>query len=473
MLKRDTFIVAATVGLVSAAPVWGRVQAPPPTVSTIRQEVEQALNTFTFHDRPGVAILIARGDKVVVEKFRGLANIELGSPLTSRNVFAIASITKMFTAAAIVSLAQDGRLSLDDRLSVYLPTLSFSHDVTLRQLLNHTAGISDRAVDPQPGYSRRDVNTASQVAEIGRRPLEFVPGQKQVYSNSGYILLGAVIEAVADEPWYDFMQHRFFTPLGMSDTRYGQAGAIIPRRASGYTGDDSTPALQNAGFISMTIPAAAGGLVSTVRDLRLWMRALANGRVVGPEGFLQMQQPVRTPSPSPDPYGFGTYVWNVRGETMIGHSGQINGFASVLAYIPAQDITVVVLANDDRFDAQTMGRRLAAIAIGAPYPVADRVAMPVSEMRALVGRYQADDAPARSISIKDGMLHAQRGAGNAIPIQMTTDGQLHFVPDALTYFVPIKDQSGRVIALDQFRNGEGPPMRLNRKTTSSVSSAGR
>jgi hypothetical protein len=164
------------------------------------------------------------------------------------------------------------------------------------------------------------------------------------------------------------------------------------------------------------------------------------------------------------PYGMGMYIWKVRGETMIGHTGQINGFASILAYLPSRDITIVALGNDDNFDAQNFGRRLAAIVLGKPYPTVVGTPIPATDLAALAGSYQ-EGPLIRTLSVKDGRLYSQRGKGKVVPMQMTTDGQLHFIPDELSYFVAIRDRSGAVVRLDNYEHGDGPPRPVPRVRT--------
>ena len=163
-------------------------------------------------------------------------------------------------------------------------------------------------------------------------------------------------------------------------------------------------------------------------------------------------------------YGLGVYVWTVHGDTMIGHTGQIPGFAAMVGYLPAQDVTIVALGNDDSFDARVVGRRLAAIAIGSPYPDVVPVAMAAETLQALTGQYRIDESTVRTLTVKDGRLYAQRGSGSVLPLQVTAEGRLHFDPDELTYFVPVRDPSGRVVRLDYYQDGEGPPQSLPRVT---------
>jgi D-alanyl-D-alanine carboxypeptidase len=446
--------------VVAAALSLGMALASPFSDATIGREAQKVLDAAVRPDGPGAAFLIARGDDVIFRRARGRASIELGVPLSPDHAFRIASVTKMFTAASTLKLVETGQLSLDDAVSLYLPGLAAAGSVTIRQLLNHTAGISDVGKNPPAGLARRDADAAIRVAEIGARPLTFPPGTRWNYSNSGYILLGAVIGKVTGEAWDATLQTQFLKRLGMTQTRYGDTSILIPGRAAGYTKDARTRAVKNADFVSANVPDSAGALVSTVDDLLRWTRALASGRAISRDSFEQMIRP--TPAPGSDGYGLGVYVWQVRGETMIGHTGQIPGFASVVGYLPRLAITVVALGNDDSFDARVTGRRLAAIALGKPYPDVVAVSPSDEELRSLEGSYRIDENTVRALFVRGRTLHTQRGTGSVIPLQMTASKQLHFDPDELGYFVPVRDAAGRVIRLDYYRDGEGPPQPLPR-----------
>lgn len=434
-----------------------------PDDRAIARQAEAVLADFAKPEGPGAVVLIARGDTTIYRAARGLADIELGVKLQPDQVFRIASITKMFTGALVVKLAEDGKLSLDDPVSKFLPDLPNGGAATIRQLLSHTAGISDQRTDAQRGLWRRDIDTATQVAEIGVRPLAFASGSDQRYSNSGFILLGAVIEKVTGKPWHAALKEQILDPLGLSRTDYGATSRIVPGRVTGYSSDFAAAKVNTANYISLTIPAAAGGLISTADDLRTWMRALVAGRVVSPAGFAAMTKAaVPGNGPPRDPYGLGMYLWSVRGAQVIGHSGQIDGFTSTLVYIPSADTTIVVLANDDNLDAQGVMRRLAAIALGKPYPVPVAVPVPAAQMQAIAGSYRIDVDQIQTISIQDGKLHARRGNRNPLPLQMTATGELHFERDELTYFVPVRGANGAVEALDYFAKGDDPAKRWPR-----------
>jgi CubicO group peptidase (beta-lactamase class C family) len=455
---RAPALIAAFV--IACLPLAAHAASPP-----VAQQARDTLIRSAPAKGPGAVVLMTKGDAVLYRGAVGQADLELGVPLAPDQVFRIASVTKMFTAATVLKLAQQGKLSLDDKLSAYVPDIANGDRITIRQLLNHTAGVSDIVHTITPGFSRRDVDTATLLEDVKSRPPAFAPGTRWAYSNAGFILLGAVIEKVTGQPWYEAEQDQVIAPLGLKRTAYGAAAPLIPGRVAGYTTDGQTHGVRNANPISSSIPAAAGGLISTADDLAAWMRALVGGRVLDPASLAAMRTPAPDlPGGSPAyRYGLGLYLWTVRGAPMIGHTGQIDGFASMVAYLPDQDVTIVVLANDDEFDAQTLGRRLAAIAVGQPYAVVTPVAPSAETQAALAGTYRFPDGTIETLSVKDGQLFAQRGSRNVLPLQMTADGRLYFKPDELTYFAPIRDAAGKVTRLDYFPRGDGPPQAAARE----------
>ncbi len=444
-----------TVLLVAPAPAWAQ-----PSPATIARDADAAMAAMIDPKGSGAVVLIAQGDMVLYRKARGLADIELGVPLSADQIFRIASITKSFTAALLVQMAARGEVSLDALVARYLPDTALDPRITLRQLLNHTAGVSERDTVPQPPFGDGEVPVAEQVRRIAARPLAFEPGTAQRYSNAGYILLAAVIEKVTGQSWDEAMRTQLFAPLGLTGTAYDRPGAIIAGRVNGYTSEKD--ALRNAEPFNLSIPKTAGSLHSTAADLLRWMRALSQGKVVGTAGFAEMSRPALASVGTQERYGLGLYRWQVRGQDAIGHTGQINGFASALFYLPTEDMTIVVLANNDNFDAQTLARRMAAIVIGKPYPLPRTSAVPAGSLAPLAGTYGEDPATARTIAVQDGKLVISRPNRNGIPAVLGSDGALRFVPDELSYFLPVRDAAGAVIRLDYFARGEGPALPLAR-----------
>jgi D-alanyl-D-alanine carboxypeptidase len=437
--------------------------AAPSTIAedVIASRARGLLERTVREDGPGALFLLGRGDTIVYTGTRGRGHIELGVALEPGHVFRIASVTKVFVAASVLKLAESGALSLDEPIARRLPEIREGDRITVRQVLNHTSGISDKAQDSERSLTSGSYDRFARVAAIGQRPLDFAPGSAWRYSNAGFIVLGALVERITGTPWYVTLDQQFFTRLGLRHTGYADARTLRPGRVAGYT--TAAGQVRNVEFISPTIPDAAGGLVSRADDLFRWWRALAAGRIISRESVRQMMTPAAETS-GPIRYGLGVYVWTVQGETMIGHTGQIPGFAAMVGYLPAQDVTIVALGNDDSFDARVVGRRLAAIAIGKPYPDVTPVAVATEALQALTGQYRIDEATVRTLTLKDGRLHAQRGNGGAVPLQVAADGRLHFDPDELTYFVPVREPSGRVVRLDYYQDGEGPAQPLPRVT---------
>lgn len=439
-----------------------------PSDTQIARGADKILGGLARPEGPGAVVLIARGDKVIYRSVRGMANIELGVPLKADQTFRIASITKMFAAATILKLEAAGKLRLDDKLSAYFPEVPNAQIITLRQLLSHTAGVSGKPRQPIAFAGRRDLTTAQQVAEIAERDPAFVPGTRFSYSNPGFILLGAVIEKVTGKPWYEVVADELLTPLQLRQTHHADAATIVPGRATGYTTVRATGGFANADFISMTVPAAAGALESTPDDLLRFMRALVTGQAVGPASFKAMITPptnLAEPGPPNLAYGLGTYIWTLRGTKMVGHTGQIDGFASVLAYIPDTDMTIVALGNNDEFDAQMTARRLAGIVLGKPYPEPQAVTASPETLAALVGDYQYDPMTRQRLLLRDGKLYSVRGTRDPLKLQLTAQGRLHFDPDFLSYFEPVRDSKGQVTGLNFFPQGEGPPQFMPRVPT--------
>ena len=273
---------------------------------------------------PGVAVLVVRDGKIVHEKGYGLANIEHEVPNLPQTKFRVGSITKSFTAIVILQLQERGLLSLDDTLSKYLPDYPSAERITIRRLLNHTSGI--------PGTTSQD------------QTLEFVPGSRISYSNTGYIVLGRVIEKICGKPYEAVLQENIFQPLGMKDTGYDHAEVLLKHRAAGYTvgpkGD-----VQNAEHINMAGPFAAGGLYSTVGDLYLFDQALYSEKLLKAATLEQAFTPTTLTDGRTAPYGLGWMVQPYRGLKEVAHGGDITGFNAYFARFPEQRYTVIVLSN--------------------------------------------------------------------------------------------------------------------------------
>ena len=319
---------------------------------------------------PGVSVAVARGGRVVHAQGYGLANVELNVPATADTVYRIGSITKQFTAAAIMQLVEQGKMSLDDPIETFLPDYPVrGRRITIRHLLTHTSGIKSFTSLGLKylAVKRQEISEEDLIATFKDEPDDFPPGEKWLYDNSGYYLLGVILERVTGYKYGDYVQRQLFTPLGLSSTLYCDVERIVKNRASGYQiGLDK--GLRNADFISMKVPFAAGALCSTVKDLVTWTGALVGGKVVSAQSYAQMTTPLKLANGQERPYGFGLGLGEFEGHPQVEHGGGIDGFASMLMYFPKDGVTVAVLTNSSGGPAVKIAKDVARAALGLKQP---------------------------------------------------------------------------------------------------------
>ncbi|HEY6599210.1 MAG TPA: serine hydrolase domain-containing protein, partial [Pseudomonadales bacterium] len=351
---------------------------------------------------PGAAVGVHHGDHAPYIAGFGLADVEWGATITPDTVFQIGSLTKQFTAAAILLLAEEGRLSLDDTIQSVLGNCPASaRGATIRHLLNHTSGIKE--FNALPDFPERTDLTLNEVIELFKDlPSDFNPGERYAPSNWGYILLGAIIEAVSGIAYRTFLLERFFRPLRMRQTRCLYDEPIVAKRASGYA--VCAKGIQNARTMTMALPQAAFGLGSTVGDLLTWTHALRSGQVVSAESYATMIEPTRLNDGSFCDYGFGLLSLEFRGRTAITHAGGYRGFRAMMTHFQEDDLTVVVLANLESFPVERAHLALARRALDLPDLLArPRVAVAAADLARCAGPYQLDLGP-WTIVADDGVL---------------------------------------------------------------------
>jgi len=433
-----------------------------PSAATVAQQADSTLKRVVPADGPGAAVLIARGDQVLYRGARGMASLELGVKLSPQQLFRIGSVTKMFTAATVLKLVDAGQLSLQDPLSKFLPDYPGGDNITIHQLLNHTSGIKDYAQIPDVSGAQ-DADTAALIAIFKGQPVDFPPGTDWAYSNSGYVLLGAVIEKLSRHSWFETMRQQLLEPLHLRHTLYATDLPLVPGRVAGYSRDQHGQ-LTNAGYLIG--PGADGALAASLDDLFNWMRALNTGQVLSPGSYQKMITPQPNNSGKPTNYGYGMMLTRVRGAPVLEHDGGISGFAAQLAYLPSQQITVVTLVNTDTYkpNAAALGHQMAAIALGQPYPEIHPVTLSESQLRPLTGVYRIDERTQRTLTLRDGVLYSQRGDGPARPLIATSPDQLYFDANSIDGMTAVRDASGAVIALDFFDSASDSTAREPRGT---------
>lgn len=359
LVTRPTFatlllgLCAATIAHAQVTPT-----APPPSAEAVDTVV---LELMKRRHVPGVSLAVVRDGEVVLAKGYGLADVELDAPATPDTVYQLASVTKTFTAAAVMLLVRDGKLALDDKIGDRLADLPEAwRPVTVRQLLSHTSGIkSYTSVEGFHKTTRKDYAPREILDLVAKAPLEFPPGEKWNYSNTGYFLLGMLIEKASGQTYSAFMADRVFKPLGMGRTRTNDLKAVIPGRALGYAFNGRE--LENGEYTSPTQPFAAGMLVSTVVDLAKWDAALAEGTLLDAATLQQMWAPTKLAGGEEAGYGFGWQVSKTGERRSVSHGGGIPGFSTELLRYPDDRLTVIVLTNLEGGHSESIAKGVAGL----------------------------------------------------------------------------------------------------------------
>jgi CubicO group peptidase (beta-lactamase class C family) len=433
--------------------------ASPPSRAEVAAYAERLLDGNISDGAPGMAVLVARGDEVLYRGAHGVANLQLGVPLSPDQVFRLGSVTKQMAAAGVLKLAEDGKLSLDDPLTKFVPGYPGGEKVTVRMLLNHTSGIRSYTDIPgvMEGPIQKTLTTAQLIDTFKNEKPDFAPGEGWHYNNSGYVLVGAVIEAASGMPWHAYLQQALFKPLGMRHTGYGNEDiAVIPGHVTGYTRVGEQWAL--APYLSMTQPHAAGALVSTLDDLKTWNRALHEGKVLKADSYRAMVTP--TGKATEDDYGYGITAGTLRGMPVLQHGGGIPGFSTYLLYMPDEDVSVAVLYNADSGGPGMLGtgyiaNQLAAYTIGKPYPEKKKaVEVDAATLAQYEGVYRIDKDAARVLRVKDGVLVSQRTGGPAYAL-IPVAKDVFLFEEGFSRMAFERDAAGKVSAMRFFPEDEG------------------
>ena len=369
-----------------------------------------------------LSIAVVKGRDTIVMKGYGFADLENDVPATEQTVYRIGSITKQFTSAAVMQLVESGKVGLDDEITKYFPDFpTRGQRILVRHLLNHTSGIpSYTDIGPQFGrVMTLSLSHDSLLALVRDDSLLFAPGAGFYYNNTGYYMLGMLIEKVTGQKYGPYLATQLFGPLGLRSTRYCETSPVIKKRAQGYGNNRGT--LVNADYINMDLPFAAGSLCSTVGDLVAWQTALYGGKVVSRASLEQMTTPAKLTSSRPMRYGFGLSPDTLGGHRVIGHGGGINGFISHTEYYPDDTLSVVVLANTAPAPSQEIARNAARLVLGLPLPTRPtppkEVALDSAARARYAGTYALQLPNARRMPVRivedSGQLVLERGQQRA------------------------------------------------------------
>lgn len=451
-MRKRNFIAAAAL-LATAATASAAVPAD------FQARAEALLKGSFPADGPGAAVIVVDDGRTVYAGGSGLADLEAKTPITPATVFRLGSITKQFSAAVMLQLVAEGKVSLDDKLSRFLPDYPRpGADATIAQLLNHTVGV--QSYTGIPGWMGSDkparaVTTEQLIAEFKDLPAPSRPGEKWDYNNSGYVLVGAVIEKVTGKPWHEAVDERIAKPLGLTTVRYGTLEGSTPNMARGYSERDGRQV--PARPIHMSVPHAAGALIGSVEDLAKWNQALHHGKVVPQALYAKMIAPTLMPDGKTEKYGFGLAQDEVRGRKSIRHGGGIFGFSTEAIYVPGEDLFVAVFANSDDpvSNKDVLALKLAALAIGDPYPTFQKADVDPKAVEPFLGVYKVEGGE-RRLFMREEKLFTRRTGSRDLEAFSAGGGRFFYGGDDLSWFELRRDPAGKQV-MAMYRNGGTSP----------------
>lgn len=402
----------------------------------------------------GASVMVAREGKIIYKKAFGLANLELQVPMQPDNVFEIGSITKQFTAVAILMLQEQGKLSINDPLTKFIPDYPVNgKKITIHHLLNHTSGIKSYTSMNLQSIARTDMTPTELIDFFKNESMDFDPGEQWSYNNSGYILLGYIIEKVSGMSYEDFIETTIFEPLNMTNSRYGHKNEIIKNRAYGY---QKSKTYTNAEYLSMTLPYAAGSLMSTVEDLQKWQLGLSQNKLIKKESLALAYQNTKLNNGKPTYYGYGWTLNEIQGISTVEHGGGIFGYTSYQIYVPKEDLQVVVLSNCNCNSPTNITIKATSIALGKPYTSTKTISLSEKELREYIGLYKFEDGAQRAIGFKNGSLYSQRDGGQKFTIIPKTASTFYY-DNSFSEIIFKKSSEGDIVATfkDRINTSQG------------------
>lgn len=436
------------------------------TQAITNQQLEKLIDDLLIAEfkpaEPGISVLIAKKGQVIYKKAFGSANLELNVPLHPDMIFRIGSVTKQFTAIAILQLVEQGKISLQDSIQKYVKEFpSKDATITIEHLLTHTSGIKEyTAIDhPDPYMDRHDLTPFDIINHFKNTPLEFKPGSHYAYSNSGYMLLGYLIEKVTGKKYHDYMNENIIKRAGLNNTLYADEKNIVPRRVAGYTRDRGF--YENTYFQSVSLAYAVGDLFSTTEDLYTWNNALLTYKLVKKETLEKAFTPYTLTNGVSTKYGYGWFINSSHGHKCIHHEGQVSGFIAAENYFPELDTYVVVLTNvksgEDKTDFSDRRFRLfdkiIALAVGDDLQKGTIISDNILD--SYTGTYQLVSNANRTIVMvrdKDKLVAKITGQGSlSLVFQSTTKFSFEGLAGATGEFIT---ENGKVAKFIISQNGE-------------------
>jgi D-alanyl-D-alanine carboxypeptidase len=452
--------------LLMALPVGPAAAAEPAPAAEpgLADRLDRVLSQTYPAGEPGAAVLVEKDGRVVLRKGYGLASLELGVPIRPEMVFRVGSLTKQFVAMAVLELAGQGKLALDDDVGRYLPAYpEHGRPITIENLLTHTSGI--KSYTEMPGWDRwwrEGLSVRQLVDRFKDQPPDFAPGEGWRYDNSGYILLGEIVEKVTGTPVGDWVMEHLLRPLGLAHTFWGDGERALPGRVSGYQGTAGHYiAIEH---LILPHPYADGALLSSVDDLALWDRALTEGKLVRRDLLDRMLTPYRLRDGRSTNYGYGWEIWRYEGHRVEEHDGIVNGFRAEILRMPEDRLLVVVLSNslDHQPMPPALGIELAALSIGKPLAERKTVHLAPEILDRYAGVYRIDPQTVRTVTREGDRLFTQRQGYPKLEALPAGPNDF-FYRDTMDRLRFLTDSSGKVTGLlmDRRYGGEERAVRVD------------
>lgn len=419
---------------------------------SVQEKIVTLVDAYKQQQLFNGSVLVARQGTVIYQGAAGWQDAAKRTPNTANGIFQIGSVTKQFTSAIIMQLQQEGRLSVHDHLDKYLPGFPNGGKITLENLLTHTSGLHNYTDDTSfmKGDLRKSYDVAGLTTRFAAYAPDFEPGTDWKYSNTGYYLLGRVIEKVTGQPYEKAVRARIFTPLGMSHSGFDFTHLSDADKTEPYillTATGHVPAT----IVDSTIAYSAGALYSTVGDLYKWERSIYTGKILSPASWTTVFTPYR------HNYGYGWDIDTLYGRTSISHGGSIPGYQSYILRIPADELVVIVLDNSSK-PQEALAHSLAALVLGQPYVVpgtAVEMTVPEATLKQYVGVYELAPTFSITVTLEGGGLKAQATGQRAFDLYPEKENLffLKVVPAKVEF---TKDNTGAVDGLILYQNGQQP-----------------
>jgi CubicO group peptidase (beta-lactamase class C family) len=437
--------------------------AQPSQLAQKSAKVDQLMSALVGEASPGAAVVVIQDGKVVHQKGYGLANVETRAPITTNTTFDLASVSKQFTAMAIMMLAERGKLAYDDPITKFFPEFpAYASKITVRHLLNHTSGLPDymAVFQQRPAGIPAEPSSRDAITMLIQIPApRFAPGSKWEYSNSGYVVLGQIAEQAWGLSLPAFLKMNVFDPLGMKTTMVSdQVLAPAANRAISYAPDGNE--FKNADYSPLNRIYGDGNVNTSVEDMVKWDQALSAERLVKQTTLDAAFTPARLNDGSSTNYGFGWTIENSNGVRVLSHGGAWVGFRTYIARVPAERFSVVVLSNAANFGPTAAAKRIGNIYLGDKMPAKQIVTVDQKTLATYVGKYQLRPGLVLDVSLEHGILFAAPTGQPKLRLGAESETRFFLTVDEDIGMTFTRDETGKVTGLTFHQRGDHPATRL-------------